>query len=207
MNKRDKAIIESLEKFRVLDRDQIISLHFNELNQKSVTCNRVMKRLRDRDLVTCDTMFRPYNYFNNPSPIKKNSMKLFHYKALADFIIDSRECGDLTEYDVEVKLGGKGIVEPDIFMKWNNAPFFVEVQLSNYYRKAYIEKKLGLYKEYFESEKWKELEWQGEKKFFPYILIIGERKYNLGDVGSLKVFQAKSMKDFVYKYVNKKETS
>jgi hypothetical protein len=204
-NKRDKDIIESLGKFRVLDRDQLISLHFNDVKQKVVTCNRVMKRLRDQNFVEHDPTFNIYNYFLKPSPIKKTSSKLLHYKAIADFVIEAKKLGNVTDFDVEVKLGEKGTVEPDLFMIWNNAPFFVEVQLSNYYSKNYMEKKLERYKEYYDQGNWRGLPWQQEKKkFFPYVLIICDHTYNV-QKPPLKIFQAKSMTDFVSRYAKQQK--
>jgi Replication-relaxation len=202
MNKRDEAIMDSLKMFRVLDRDQLIELHFSNLKQPTVTCNRVMKRLRDRKLVDCDTTSTPYNYFPNPSPIRKDSMKLLHFKAITNFFIEAAKLGHVAEFEIEFKPGKKGSIEPDLFMIWNNAPFFVEIQ-RNVYSKKVIDTKMERYRDYFDSEEWKELPWQrSDKKFFPYILIITDHKYHINKP-PLKVFEASSMTDFVSKYVKR----
>ncbi|KRD90821.1 hypothetical protein ASE51_09570 [Bacillus sp. Root147] len=65
MNKRDQEILENLKKFYVLDRDQIIQLHFQEQKQTITTCNRIMNRLTSKGLVKVERITRPYNYFHN----------------------------------------------------------------------------------------------------------------------------------------------
>lgn len=197
MNKRDKAILDNLKKFRVLNRDQLIGLHFNNLNQKTVTCNRVMKRLRERGLVECDTSRVPYNYFLNPPSIRKDSMKLFHFQAIADFYLEASKYGAISEFEVEFKTGEKGSIEPDIYMVWNNAPFFVEIQRSVYTKKV-MEAKIERYEKFYEQEEWKSF-----TKYFPYILIITDHKYTL-QPSSLRIFQAPSIQKFVESQSKKK---
>jgi hypothetical protein len=205
MNKRDRNIVESLRQFRVLDRDQLISLHFNEQKQPVVTCNRVMKRLQREGHVDSNKNVRPYDYFPNPSSVSKKSTKLNHYKAIADVVIDAQRLGKVKEYEVEVKLGKKGTVEPDLFMIWNNAPMFLEVQTANVQKSNYMQKKLERYEEYFDSGAWKELHWQRpDKKFFPYVLIISDHAYTLEET-PFKVIQVRSMKEFYERYVPKKK--
>ncbi|UKL30054.1 replication-relaxation family protein [Bacillus phage PK2] len=206
MNKRDREILNSLRQFRVLDRDQLISIHFNELKQPVVTCNRIMKRLQLNGHVEVNKNVRPYDYFPSQSPIKKTSGKLSHFKAIADFVIEARKFGRVSEYEVEVKLGKKGTVEPDLFMLWNGTPFFVEVQ-NSYFNQKQMSKKLERYEDYYSSGLWKELHWQpANKKYFPYVLIVADRPYSLEDT-PFRVFQVRSMTEFVDRYVPKKKGS
>jgi hypothetical protein len=203
MNNRDKAILNDLHQFRVLSRDQIISLHFGDVKDSVSSCNKVLKRLQRDDHVICDPTRRPFMYFPKPSTVKKNSGKLPHFLAIADFVIEAKKLGTVRNVQVEVKLGEKGTVEPDLFFMWNNAPFFVEVQQSHRQSIKYMEKKMERYEEYFNGGAWKELPWQHEtKKFFPYVLVISDHAYNVKT--SVKLFQAKSMSDFVDRYVPKK---
>jgi hypothetical protein len=207
MNRRDKNIMSDLWKFRVLDRDQIIQLHFANNKDRVNSCNKVLKRLQRDGHITCDHSRRPFVYFPNPATVKKNSGKLPHFMSIADFVIEAKQLGQLKEYEVEVKLGKKGTVEPDLFMIWNKAPFFVEVQRS-FYSPRQMKAKLERYEEYFDSGAWKELHWQrSNTKFFPYVLIVTDRPYALEEV-PFKVIQVSSMNEFYEKYVpKKKETS
>jgi hypothetical protein len=164
-----------------------------------------MKRLQLEGHVESNKNVRPYMYFPNPSTISKRSGKLGHFMDIADFVIEAQQLGKVSEYEVEVKLGKKGTVEPDLFMVWNKAPMFVEVQRSKHYDMKFMNKKLERYEEYLDSGAWKELHWQpANKKFFPYVLIITERKYSLPET-PFKVIQVKSMTEFVEKYVPKKK--
>lgn len=202
MNNRDKAIIESVSKFRVLDRDQIINLHFSNIRDPISSANRVLKRLVRDNYLTYDPTRKPYNYFLNPSPIKKDSGKIFHFKAIADFVISAIKQGGMKEYDIEIKLGDKGTVEPDVFMIWQKSPFFVEVQRSNQYSKSYMEKKFKRYEDYYNYGDWSNFSWQRQDKpVFPYIWIVSDNQYTIKT--DLKVFQSKSVEDFVSKYFKK----
>jgi hypothetical protein len=206
MNLRDKAILNHVSEFRVLDRNQIIKLHFNNVKDSVSSCNKVLKRLVRDKFLTFDPTRKPYNYFPNPTTIKKDSGKLFHYKAIADFIIESAIKGKLKEFMVERKLGEKGTVEPDVFMIWNKTPFFVEVQRSNQYSKKYMEKKLKRYEDYFYSDEWKNLQWQPKDKppRFPYIWIVSDTPYKL-EPQQFKVYQTKTVDEFIDKYIPKKQ--
>jgi hypothetical protein len=168
----------------------------------------VLKRLVRDKYLTFDPTRKPYNYFPNPSTIKKDSGKLFHYKAIADFVIDSMKKGKLKEFKVELKLGEKGTIEPDVFMIWNNTPLFVEVQRSNQYSKKYMETKLKRYEEYYHSDDWKSFHWQPKNKppIFPYIWIVSETEYKIPThfKPNLKVFQSKNIDEFIKKYFPKK---
>jgi hypothetical protein len=48
MNERDKRIIEDIERFRALDRNQVIQLHFNQNKEAKRTANFVLNRLTER---------------------------------------------------------------------------------------------------------------------------------------------------------------
>jgi hypothetical protein len=204
LTQRDKDILKSLTQFRVLQRDQIIELHFQNVKDKVNSCNKVLKRLQRDGHIDCDLSRRPYFYFPNPSTVKKNSGKVPHFLSIADLFIEARKFGNVGEYEVEIKLGKKGTVEPDLFMIWNKAPMFVEVQLSKAYSKKFMNKKLERYENYYSSGAWKELHWQpANKKYFPYILIVSETKYSLPET-PFRVIQVKSMEEFYEKYVPKK---
>lgn len=201
MNQRDKEIIDSLKKFRVLDRDQLIEMHFTDLKQPKVVCNRVMKRLRMQGLVKCDATATPYNYFDADSNIKKESTKIPHFKSIANFFIECSKLGNVSYFEAEYKVGDKGSVEPDVFMIFNKAPFFVEIQRSIYTKKV-MDAKMQRYKEYYESGEWTNLSWQGKEKYFPFILIITDHRYQI-KLNPLKVYQESSMTDFFNKYVKR----
>lgn len=199
MNKRDSNILDSLKTFRVLDRDQIIELHFQKVKDPVSSCNKVLKRLQRDGHIDCDMSRRPFYYFPKPLPIKKDSSKLPHFHRIADFIIGVSKIGVLSEFIVEPKVGGKGTVEPDIYMVWNKAPFFIEIQ-RNVYTKKVMDKKIDRYKEYFNSGDWKE-----NGQYFPYLWIVTDHTYKL-DTAPLRVFQTKDVDEFANKYIKKKES-
>jgi hypothetical protein len=189
MNKRDAAVIESLKKFRILSRDQLIELHFKDNKTPYVVANRVMNRLASRKLVVADKDRRPYDYLSNPRPIKKDSAKAFHFKAIADFYIDLCKDKQPTKFEVEFKPVQKGGVEPDIFMRWQGYNFYVEMQRSVFSKKQ-MQKKIDLYYSYYESGKW-----QQYSKDFPAIWIITDKHYEIEFYG-LNVIQTKDVNEF-----------
>lgn len=173
MNKRDKAILESLKQFRILTRDQLIKIHFSQNKTPFVVANRVLKRLVDNKVIEVDKSTRPYRYFPLPRSIKKDSMKINHFLAIADFYIDLCKYQKPSVFTVEFKPLNKGGVEPDVFMIWGGYSFLVEIQRSNYTKKQ-MERKKELYEDYKNSDVWKQ-----HSKYFPSVWLVSERKYDL----------------------------
>jgi hypothetical protein len=196
VNKRDKKIVEDLIRFRVLDRDQIIKLHFKTQKDPINSCNKVLKRLVLQNEITVDRSTQPYRYFPIPH-IKKDSLKIPHFKAIADFYINLCNYKKPTLFEVEYKTGEKGSIEPDIYMVWNGAPFFVEIQRVIYSKKV-LYRKMKLYQDYFYSGDWKK-----ESKYFPYIWMITDHVYKL-NFEPLKVMQSKDVKEFMKKYIRQR---
>jgi Replication-relaxation len=200
MNSRDFQIVKALDQFRVLDRNQLISLFFNNQKQPIVTCNRIMKRLALSGYVKASKDSKPYNYFPADSSMRPNSGKLLHYKAITDHVISLQEHGILREYEIEPTLGKKGTVEPDLFAIWRNAPFFMEVQRAHHSEQT-MQKKFDRYEKYFMSRAWEQLPFQQERKVFPYVWLVCDRTYNLKT--SFTVFQSKDVPEFIKKYMKK----
>lgn len=193
MRERDTRILKDLARFRCLSRDDIIALHFSGLTKKITRVNEVMRRLADRDLVKVDRTASPYLYFPGDMNINLASQKIDHYRGIFKVYRDLRQNGLLERFDVEPKLGPKGTVEPDIFCIWKRAPFFIEVQMSHFYDGRYMTKKLARYDTYKYSRAWERLDWQrGEKKYFPNIWIISDRRYE-----GAGVLQTKNVKELL----------
>lgn len=187
MIQRDKDIIKDLERFRVLDRDLIASLHFSHTKNPITHTNSVMKRLRRDKYVTASTERRKYLYFPADKHIKKDSQKINHFLEIANFYKEIRKIDEPKSFIVEPKYG-KGMMEPDIFCIWCGNPFFVEIQRTVYTDKQ-MKEKLNRYENYFLSGAWERESWQPEhKKFKPIVWIIGVGRYNIG-VRSFKVIQ------------------
>jgi len=177
MRARDKMILESLRKFRCLSRDDIREMHFSELKNSIQACNTVMKRLTRDQYVEVNTESRPYIYFPSPSPLKKDSQKIKHYQAIANFFLELNKWDKPLVFDVEVKFE-KGMCEPDIFMIWRNQPFFVEIQRSIYSPKM-MNEKMDRYHLYYSKGQWKYEWWQNKEPIFPIVWIVTEMQYAL----------------------------
>jgi hypothetical protein len=193
MNHRDQEILENLKKFYVLDRDQLIQLHFQEQKQPITTCNRIMNRLTNKGIVKVERTTRPYNYFHNETNMKLNSTKIPHFKAITQTYLDLSQFTRPSIFEVEMKLGAKGTIEPDIYVVWNGAPMFIELQRNRYTLKV-MQAKIDRYQAYYDSKEWKRFTEQ-----FPFILILSETRYNI-DTGNLGVYQAKDIQDFIKSY-------
>lgn len=178
MRKRDLAILNDLQRFRCLTRDDIIDLHFSKLKNPITCCNTVLKRLRRDGHIDVSTNFQPFVYFSFPSSIKKDSMKIPHFLKIVAFYKSLRNFEDPRIFIVEPKYG-KGNMEPDAFMIWRKAPFFVEIQHSVYSDKI-MNEKVKRYENYYFSNQWQHEPWQPlNKKVFPSVILITNTRYNI----------------------------
>lgn len=186
MTPRDRAIIADLERFRCLTRDDVAELHFSNVKNPVKEANGVLKRLRRDGNIGCSTDRRMYIYFPIPG-IKKDSAKLGHFLAIADFYKQLRKYEQPRTFEVEPKLGGKGLPEPDAFVIWKGAPWYIEIQRSAYTEKQMTEK-MNRYEAFYLGGAWEKASWQPTvKKVFPYVWIIGAGKYVIG-TRSFRVF-------------------
>ncbi|MCP3738836.1 replication-relaxation family protein [Rossellomorea sp. BNER] len=194
MRKRDLEILKSLEKFKVLTRDQIAALHFNHNANPHINANRVLKRLRDTGYIQANTdrSFHQYIYFNNPSLIKTDSQKIEHYLMIAQTYVDMLKYSQVRQFHIETLIPDFKLI-PDVFAQWLNKNWFIECQNSLYTSKQ-LYKKLDKYVQYYESEEWKNK--SISETCFPNVLIIG--KVNLkfkSDDYPFKVKQVREIED------------
>ncbi|ASJ51751.1 replication-relaxation family protein [Bacillus cereus] len=195
MRNRDKAILNNLKRFRCMSRDDIIDLHFQGLKNAVTCCNTVMKRLRRDGHVDANISQQPYIYFPQPSTLRKTSQKIPHFLGILDVYKQLIYYEKPKLFKVEPKYG-KEFMEPDAFTIWRRSPFFIEVQKSVYSKKV-MQDKINRYELYFHSQEWHNESWQPkESKFFPSILIITEKYYNISSF-SLRIFQASSIGNFL----------
>ena len=196
MKQRDKAILNDLKRFRVLERDDIIALHFNGLKNPVTGCNTVMKRLRRDEKVKAITDRNQFLYVHAETNIKPDSSKLPHFLKIVDFYKQICQYEAPKIFTVEPKYGEKGTVEPDIFMLWKGAAFFVEIQRSIYSSKVF-DAKMERYEKFYHEEEWKNKPWQmKDKKIFPYVWIITDKKYKVGE-RPFKVMQSQSVAEIM----------
>ncbi|WP_242300437.1 MULTISPECIES: replication-relaxation family protein [unclassified Bacillus cereus group] len=197
MKSRDKAILSNLKRFRCMSRDDIIDLHFNGLKNAVTCCNTVMKRLRRDGHVDANITQQPFIYFPQPSTLRKTSQKIPHFLGIVDVYKQLIHYEKPKLFKVEPKYG-KDYMEPDAFTIWRRSPFFIEVQKSVYSKKI-MQDKIDRYELYFHSQEWHQESWQPkESKFFPNILIITDKKYDIQS-SNLRIFQATSIHDFMDK--------
>ncbi|PFB74757.1 hypothetical protein CN286_26540 [Bacillus anthracis] len=197
MKNRDKAILGDLKRFRCMSRDDIIDLHFQGLKNAVSCCNAVMKRLRRDGHVDADITQQPYIYFPQPSTIRKTSQKIPHFLGIVEVYKQLIHYEKPKLFKVEPKYG-KDYMEPDAFTIWCRSPFFIEVQKSVYSKKI-MQDKINRYELYFHSQEWHNESWQPkDSKFFPSILIITDKKYDVTS-SNLRIFQAISIHDFMDK--------
>ncbi|HFK1747917.1 TPA: replication-relaxation family protein [Bacillus cereus] len=195
MRNRDKAILNNLKRFRCMSRDDIIDLHFQGLKNAVTCCNTVMKRLRRDGHVDANISQQPYIYFPQSSTLRKTSQKIPHFLGILDVYKQLIYYEKPKLFKVEPKYG-KEFMEPDAFTIWRRSPFFIEVQKSVYSKKV-MQDKINRYELYFHSQEWHNESWQPkESKFFPSILIITEKYYNISSF-SLRIFQASSIGNFL----------
>ncbi|MCU5668697.1 replication-relaxation family protein [Bacillus cereus] len=201
MRNRDKAILNNLKRFRCMSRDDIIDLHFQGLKNAVTCCNTVMKRLRRDGHVDANISQQPYIYFPQSSTLRKTSQKIPHFLGIVDVYKQLIYYEKPKLFKVEPKYG-KEFMEPDAFTIWRRSPFFIEVQRSVYSKKV-MQDKINRYELHFHSQEWHNESWQPkESKYFPSILIITEKYYNISSF-SLRIFQASSIRNFLNSLVVK----
>lgn len=197
MKSRDKAILSNLKRFRCMSRDDIIDLHFQGLKNAVTCCNTVMKRLRRDGHVDANITQQPFVYFPQPSTLRKTSQKIPHFLGIVEVYKQLIQYEKPKLFKVEPKYG-KDYMEPDAFTIWRRSPFFIEVQKSVYSKKI-MQDKINRYELYFHSQEWHNEPWQPKgSKFFPSILIITDKKYDVTS-SDLRIFQATSIHDFMDK--------
>ena len=176
---RDKAIIDDLNRFRCMSRDDIADLHFKGLKNPKYAANNILLRLHREKYIERSTCFIPYVYFGSDVNVKKNSAKIGHFLAIVQVYKEILLHGNLELFYVEPKFGTKGTVEPDIFCIIRKTPFFIEVQKSIYSEKQ-MKDKLDRYLELYNSKTIEKEPWQpAEKKVFPQVLILSDQHYAL----------------------------
>lgn len=185
---RDKQIIAALNKFRVMDRDSIAELFFSSLKNPKLAANNVLLRLYRDKQIDRSTDFVPFLYFGPETEIKKNSAKINHFLAILEVYKEMHSIGQLEAFQVEPKYLKKGAAEPDIFARYRETDFFIEVQRTVYSEKQ-MNEKMGRYVDLYDSGV------MGET--FPHVLILSEQRYGIEPKDySFKIFQAESFKKF-----------
>jgi len=206
MKARDKEVLAALEKFRVLDRDQLVRMFFRQHKSPVSGANTLLKRLKLQGKLDVDTTARPYRYFPLRyfplgSKMKRDSAKLPHHKAITDFYLDVCEYAVPIVFEIEKKVA-TGVI-PDVFMIWNGAPFFIELQIRRNWSSKEVRQKFDDYGDYYVSREWKELPWQPESApVFPYVLVISDKPCDLNKIErGLNILQATNFHNFITTYI------
>lgn len=200
MRERDRAILEGLRKFNVLSRDDIVDLYFSSIKNGVKSANAVLKRMRRDGYIDANTSQQPYLYFPSPSPIKTDSSKIPHFLAIVDVYKQLCSYEQPASFIVEPHYG-KEYMQPDLFVIWKGAPFFIEVQQSIYSDRI-MNEKIKRYEAYFHSREWHNEHWQPKgNPIFPYVLILSDIKYKIESVG-FRVLQFRSIKEMLMNTVS-----
>ncbi|MCP3025982.1 hypothetical protein [Halobacillus sp. A5] len=192
MKKRDKQIINDLERFRVMSRDDIVDLYFSHLKNPITNANTVLKRMVRDNHIEVSKAFSPYVYFPYNSTMKRNSTKIPHFLRIVDIYKQLKQYMRVSSFEVEPKFQ-KGLAEPDIFTTIKGTPFFIEIQRNIYSQKVMDNKML----------RYESLCYSGEFSAFPFIILITDTRYKISsDV--ITVFQVPTIHEFM-KNIQKKE--
>ncbi len=154
----------------------------------------VLKRLVRDKQIEVGTSFQPYVYFPYGSNMKRNSTKIPHFLAIVDIYKQLKHYAEPNLFTVEPKYK-KGLAEPDVLTIFKDSPFFIEIQ-RNVYSQEVMNNKIKRYEALYYSGELENEVWQGERKYFPYIIMITNTRYEINsDV--IKVFQAPSIHEFM----------
>lgn len=172
---RDRKIIEALQLFRCMSRDQIAILFLQHVKNPITAANYVLKRLRRDQYIDANTERQPYIYFPSPSTLKKGSQKINHYLKIVDFYIALCQYETPVVFEVEHRHGST-FMQPDIFMVWQGNAYFVEIQNSRY-TTTLMQEKIHRYTTYKHSDKWISQVSPYGIKTFPYLWIVSRLPY------------------------------
>jgi hypothetical protein len=89
-------------------------------------------------------------------------------------------------------------MQPDIFMIWNNIPFFVEIQNSRYTTNV-MEEKLERYVKYFKFKGWYPQSFKHTDGNSPFVWIVSKSPYRI-NIDGIHVIQTSNVKSFLQKY-------
>ncbi|WP_308201605.1 replication-relaxation family protein [Priestia endophytica] len=196
MNNRDKAILNDLQRFRVMTRDQIAKLHFQGLKNPSNSANAVLKRLTRDKYIKANKLWSPYLYTLEENKIKKDSQKIPHFLEIVNCYMDIKSLREPKHLIVEPKYG-KGNIEPDLFIMLGKQPLFIEIQ-RNLYTNKVMQDKIDRYEAYYHAGQWQHESWQPDDKMvFPSILILTPTRYPIQS--QLRIYQAPSITEFLEK--------
>lgn len=189
MNKRDKQILNDLQRFRVMSRNDITDLYFSHLKNPITGANTVLKRLARDKQIKVDTSFRPYVYFPYDSIIKKQSAKIPHFLKLVEVYKQIHTYCVPDTFLIEPKYQ-KGLAEPDIYTKIKGVPFFIEVQRNQYSQKVMNEK----------IKRYEALYYSDSPNLgsitFPFVIMISDTMYEI-ESDIVTVFQVTSIHEFM----------
>ncbi|TKH18971.1 hypothetical protein FC694_03105 [Bacillus wiedmannii] len=191
---RDRKIIEALQLFRCMSRDQIANLFFYHVKNPITAANYVLKRLRREGYIDANVEKKPYVYFPNPATLKKDSQKINHYLKIVDFYIGVCRYEEPIVFEVEHRYGPT-FMQPDIFMVWQGAAFFVEIQNSRY-TTVLMKEKLHRYTNYKNSDKWMEQVQPYNITTFPYVWIVSRLSYAVKS-SELPIIQSENVEGWV----------
>lgn len=185
MKKRDLEIVNDLERFRVMSRNDIADLYFSHLKNPITNTNTVLKRMVRDKQIDVGQSFRPFVYFPINSTIKRNSTKIPHFLKIVNVYRQLRKYYTPKEFYVEPKFK-KGLAEPDILTVINGTSFFIEIQRSVYSQRV-MDEKMKKYGALYQSD---------EFETFPFIIMISDTKYEI-NVDEINVFQVQTINDFM----------
>jgi hypothetical protein len=195
MRQRDKDIINALQQFRAMTRDQLATLFFSQTKNPIRHANEVLKRLRDRGYIEADMNRQPFIYFPKPARIKTNGQKVEHFLKITDFYLQICRKGekDLKHFSVEPQFQNVD-VRPDILQFWRGSAFFVEIQNTQYTTKV-MQQKIARYEAFAHSELWREC-LPVKVKRFPAVWIVADHKYNVSSE-YIRILQTKDVAELL----------
>lgn len=175
-----------------MDRDSIAELFFNSMKHPKSAANNVLLRLYRDGKIQRSNLFVPYVYFGEEVEMKKNSAKIPHFLAILNVYkeicsIAKKQNKILEAFQVEPKYLKKGCAEPDIFCRFNETNFFIEVQRTVYSEKQ-MQEKMDRYVELYNSGIM--------NNPFPRIVILTDTNYALDDY-PLRIFQAETFAAYI----------
>jgi len=168
--------------FRVMGRDDIVELHFQDLKNPIGNANAVLKRLVRDKHIEVSTQYSPYLYFPILNHIKKDSAKIPHFLKLVQVYKDLCLIEKPSEFIVEPKYQ-KGLAEPDIYTVFRGTPLFIEVQ-TTLYSNTQMDDKIKKYELLKESGL--------IPAPFPHIILITNNRYAI-NTDELKLTQTTSI--------------
>lgn len=204
---RQEMIVKYIEKFKVMTRDQIITLFFSEVAAKVKNCNETMLKLVNRGFLKRIDAYQQYHYtLEGELEVEPRSPKYNHHIDVAELFCSIYKTPDIKviRFDVDAFMNTvTGIPSPDLIVQirlpnYKKCTFFFEVQRTSM-GDAYYSSKMWKYGQLVNNPVLADYGYDDISKINVFYISDKIDQYNCPDKVSVVAFE--SISEFIDIYL------